>query len=286
MAADEVLARARQLPSGAVFHRCALQVNPHHYGSTYRGKAASGDAGAHAAAIIQRASELGISVLAITDHNHVGGVAAFRAAAEGKEIHIFPGFELSSTEGIHVLCVYAPDTTDDLLSRYLGAFGITDTNPSAKLADKPFVEILAKVREQGGVAIAAHVTSDNGLLKAFSGQARVKAWRCEYLLAIQIPGPVDDLPPEMAESFNAGTAKGVLIAGVVRGGPADRAGVRPGDILAEVNGKSVPNPSAMLNVVAAAQPGSQATLKLLRNGSPVALKLTVGKRPKLQRARE
>jgi predicted metal-dependent phosphoesterase TrpH len=206
MAADEVLARARQLPSGAVFHRCALQVNPHHYGSTYRGKASSGDAGAHAAAIIQRASELGVSVLAITDHNHVGGVAAFRAAAEGREIHIFPGFELSSTEGIHVLCIYAPDTADDLLARYLGVFGITDTNPSAKLADKPFVEILAKVREQGGVAIAAHVTSDNGLLKALSGQARVKAWRSEHLLAIQIPGPVDDLPPEykqIVENKNA-----------------------------------------------------------------------------------
>ncbi len=96
---------------------------------------------------------------------------------------------------------------------------------------------------------------------------------------------VDELPPEMATSKAVDT-KGVLIAGVVRGGPADRAGVRPGDVLAEVNGKPVHNTSAMLNVVAATQPGSQATLKLLRNGDPIALKLTVGKRPKLQRARE
>jgi serine protease DegQ len=97
---------------------------------------------------------------------------------------------------------------------------------------------------------------------------------------------VDDLSREMAESYKVADAKGVLIAGVVRGGPADRAGVRPGDILMEVNGQAVPNPSAMLNVVAAVQPGSVATLKLLRNGDPVALKLTVGKRPKPQRARE
>ena len=80
---------------------------------------------------------------------------------------------------------------------------------------------------------------------------------------------VDDLSPEMADSYKLANAKGVLIAGVVRGGPADRAGVRPGDILVAVNGKAVPNPSAMLNVVAAVQPGSQATLNLLRNGSPV-----------------
>ena len=194
MAADDVIANARQLPSGAVFHRCALQVNPHHYDSTYRGHAPSGNALAHAAAIIQKASDLGVSVLAITDHNHVGGVSAFRAAAEGHGIHIFPGFELSSSEGIHVLCIFAPDTTDDLLARYLGGFGITDTEPSVTLADKAFVDILARVREQGGVAIAAHVTNDHGLLKVLTGQACIQAWRSGDLLAVQIPGPVADLP--------------------------------------------------------------------------------------------
>ena len=104
MAADDVTTKARELPRGAVFHRCALQVNPHHYDSTYRGNAPSGDAVDHAGAIVQKASDLRVSVLAITDHNHVGGVAAFRNAAEGHGIHIFPGFELSSSEGIHVLC--------------------------------------------------------------------------------------------------------------------------------------------------------------------------------------
>ena len=97
---------------------------------------------------------------------------------------------------------------------------------------------------------------------------------------------VDDLSPELADSFRLPDAKGVLIAGIVRGGPADRAGVRPGDVLVEVNGKAVPNPSTMLNVVAAVKPGSVATLKLLRNGNALAVKLTVGKRPKPQRLRD
>ena len=205
MAADDVISKARELPSGAVFHRCALQVNPHHYDSTYRGNAPSGDAVDHAGAIVQKASDLDVSVLAITDHNHVDGVAAFRVAAEGRGIHIFPGFELSSSEGIHVLCIYAPDTADDLLARYLGGFGITDTEPSAKLADKAFLDILAKVREQGGVAIAAHVTNDSGLLKVLTGQARIQAWRSGDLLAIQIPGSVADLhhdAKQIAENRN------------------------------------------------------------------------------------
>ena len=181
-------------PAGAVFHRCALQVNPHHYDSTYRGNAPSGNAVDHARAIVQQASDLGVSVLAITDHNHVGGVAAFRGAAEGRGIHIFPGFELSSSEGIHILCIYDPATSDDLLVRYLGGFGITDTNPSTTLADKGFVDILAKVHDQGGVAIAAHVTNDSGLFKVLTGQAGIQAWRSRELLAVQIPGYIADLP--------------------------------------------------------------------------------------------
>ena len=138
-------------------------------------------------------------MLAVTDHNHVGGVSSFRAAAEGSDIHIFPGFELSSREGIHVLCIYALDTAEDLLARYLGMFGITDTNPSAKLADKTFVDILAKVHEQGGIAVAAHVTNAHGLLKTLSGQARIHAWRSKHLLAVQIPGPVADLPQDLRQ---------------------------------------------------------------------------------------
>ncbi len=92
---------------------------------------------------------------------------------------------------------------------------------------------------------------------------------------------VQDITPDLAESFKLPAAsKGVLIAGVVRGGPADRAGVKPGDILVEVEGKPVLDSSAMLNLVAEAQPGKVALLKVLRNSAAVTVKLTVGKRPK------
>jgi hypothetical protein len=194
MAGENVIEKAMRLPSGAVFRRCALQVNPHHYGKTFQGESLSGDASSHAEAIVAKAKDIGVTVLAITDHNDVSGVSAFRAAAEGHGIYIFPGFELSSSEGIHVLCIYPPDTADDLLGRYLGAFGITTTTPSVQLATMNFVAVLAKVREQGGITIAGHVTNDSGLLKVLDGQACIHAWRSEELLAIQIPGPVEDLP--------------------------------------------------------------------------------------------
>lgn len=199
MTSKDPIANAKALPAGAVFHRCALQVNPHHYGATFRGKGAGGDASAHAKAIVQKAAEIEVSVLAITDHNDVSGVPAFRSAAEASGIHVFPGFELSSSEGIHILCIYPQDVDQHQLERFLGEFGIRNTTPSSDLATKSFVEILRHVREQGGVTIAAHVTTDKGLFQVLNGQARINAWQSEDLLAIQIPGPVDDLPQDVRQ---------------------------------------------------------------------------------------
>ena len=181
------------LPAGAKFRRCALQVNPHSYGK-YRGKKVTGDADSHARSIVEKSVELGVSVLAITDHNDVGGVPAFRAAAKGTSVRVFPGFEITSSEGIHVLCIYATDESQERLNQHLGAFQVADG-----LSRLGFVGVMERVREQGGVAIAAHVVSDNGLFDVLEGRARMAAWRCEDLLAIQIPKDIDRLRPNVRE---------------------------------------------------------------------------------------
>ena len=169
------IAKASELSKGAVFQRCALQVNPHDYGGTFQGQKTSGDARQHAKAIVDKAVEIGVSVLAITNHNDVSGVAAFRGAAKHTNVKIFPGFELSSSEGIHILCVYPPDTNKDLLERFLGKCGIQETRSSSNLSSEPFDRVLTMVEEQGGVAIAAHVTNDKGLFEALEGQARISS---------------------------------------------------------------------------------------------------------------
>jgi len=63
---------------------------------------------------------------------------------------------------------------------------------------------------------------------------------------------------------------------VFRGGPADKAGVKPGDVLTEIEGKLVIDPAAMLNLVAALAPGSAAKMKLKRQGRDVEASITVG----------
>ncbi len=191
---QDLTAAARLLPSGASFIKCALQVNPGHYASTFRGQSSAGEPLAYARAIVEKAAELDISVLAITDHNDVSGVAAFRAAADGHGVTVLPGFELTTSEGIHMLCIYAPDASEEQLGRFLGEFGIRGTEPSSELSDKSFDEVLEMVPRQGGITVAAHVTQDKGLFKALQGQARIRAWQNSNLLAAQVPGSIADLP--------------------------------------------------------------------------------------------
>ncbi|MEW6037267.1 MAG: TrlF family AAA-like ATPase [Pseudomonadota bacterium] len=191
---------------GARFFKCALQVNPHDYAARFRGKEHGVDEDAYIQAMVAKAAELNIEVLAITHHNHVGAIGKFRNAAKSRSITIIPGFEITSSDGVHVLCLYEPEIAVDRLDRYLGAFDIHDTDPNAKLANTDFCGVLEKVNEQGGIGVAAHVTLDNGLLRVLTGQSRVRAWKDSNLLAIQIPGPVNDLPQEyrfIVENKNA-----------------------------------------------------------------------------------
>jgi len=91
--------------------------------------------------------------------------------------------------------------------------------------------------------------------------------------------------PALAESFKLPDARGAIIAGVLRNGPADKGGVKPGDVLLEIEGKPV-DARSLLDVVAALQPGSAAKMKLRRQGKDLELAVTVGRRPKPQAPRE
>jgi Do/DeqQ family serine protease len=93
---------------------------------------------------------------------------------------------------------------------------------------------------------------------------------------------VQEITAPVAESFKLQTTRGALIAGVLRGGPADKAGVKPGDVLVEVEGRPVADPTSMLNLIAALAPGNSAKVKLKRAGKDLDASITVGRRPKPQ----
>jgi serine protease DegQ len=89
-----------------------------------------------------------------------------------------------------------------------------------------------------------------------------------------------DVTPELAEAFGLPRTNGAIIAGVVRDGPADKAGVKTGDILIAVNGKAVTDSTSMLNLVAPLVPDQPAELTVVRDKRERVVQIVVAKRPK------
>ena len=91
---------------------------------------------------------------------------------------------------------------------------------------------------------------------------------------------VQEITPELAESFGLPSVEGALIAGVMRGSPADKAGIHPGDVLLAIDGKKVKDAENMLELVAALRPGDAGAFAVRRDGKEIELRATIGKRPK------
>ena len=89
-----------------------------------------------------------------------------------------------------------------------------------------------------------------------------------------------DITPELAEGFGLDRKTGAIIAGVVRGGPADRAGIKPGDILSSVQGKPVGDTNQMLTLISSLPPGQKAQFTVIRKNQQSTVDVTVGKRPR------
>ena len=94
---------------------------------------------------------------------------------------------------------------------------------------------------------------------------------------------VQDLTPELADTLKLAKINGALITEVVNASPADKAGIKPGDVLIGVEGKPVTDYASTLNLISALKPGNTASLKVMRKKNEIDVKVTVGKRPKPRR---
>ena len=95
---------------------------------------------------------------------------------------------------------------------------------------------------------------------------------------------VQPLTPEMADSLGLEAARGAIVSGVEPGSPAERAGLRQGDVISEVDAKPVADANALRNHVAATRPGSELALTVLRDGKTEHLTARVAERPRDGRA--
>jgi S1-C subfamily serine protease len=87
---------------------------------------------------------------------------------------------------------------------------------------------------------------------------------------------IQDVTGELAASLGMKEARGVLVNSVTPDGPADKAGVKTGDVILKLNGKDVNDGNALRNEVAGTAPGTEMTATILRDGKEQDMHLTLG----------
>jgi serine protease DegQ len=94
-----------------------------------------------------------------------------------------------------------------------------------------------------------------------------------------------DVTTELAESLKLGAARGALVAQVNRGSPAEKGGMKSGDVIINISGKPVQDSVAATSAIAALKPGEKALFVVIRSQKELTLNIEVGKRPRVTRQR-
>ena len=168
--------------SYAQFYKCALQVNPYDY-IKYRGQEHYFKEEEYNQLIYENCKKSGIKVVGLANHGDVQNSERLRNYLQEKGIIVFPGFEISTSERVHIVCLFDENTSQNQLERYLGSLELTDPTDGISPSKLSFIQIAKKIEEIGGFWYAAHVTQDNGVLKL----QQYPIWQSSLLKAAQIP---------------------------------------------------------------------------------------------------
>ncbi len=90
---------------------------------------------------------------------------------------------------------------------------------------------------------------------------------------------VQKITPEIASSFDLKEDEGALVSDLASGGPAEKAGIKRGDVVVEFNGKKVSDVSDLTNFAAETPPGSEVDLKIIEDGKEKTVRVTLGNFP-------
>jgi serine protease DegS len=127
-----------------------------------------------------------------------------------------------------------------------------------------------------GIGFAIPVDLAQGVLRSIIENGRViRGW-----IGVQ----VQQVTPQLAESFGLEEARGAVIAGIVKGAPADRAGLQPGDVVLTVDGKPVEEVMDLLRLITERKPGATITVGGTSNGETFRKEVEIDERPPQQSA--
>jgi serine protease DegS len=90
---------------------------------------------------------------------------------------------------------------------------------------------------------------------------------------------LQNLSPQLAESFGLLDRTGVLVAGVVRQSPAYKAGIRPGDLILNFDDKAIRDAKFIQNEIASSKENTEVTIRGLRRGKKFEVQAKIGQRP-------
>lgn len=128
----------------------------------------------------------------------------------------------------------------------------------------------AIVAQGQGIGFAIPINMAKGILDDLKTKGKVtRGW-----LGISIQNITDDI----AKSINHKNKNGALVSDVVKGDPADKAGIKVGDIITEINGKPVKDTHELLLAIASLHVGEKAMIKALRDGKEISFQATVAER--------
>ena len=128
----------------------------------------------------------------------------------------------------------------------------------------------AIIAQGQGLGFAIPVNMAKDLLPQLKTGKVVRGW-----LGVMIQG----ITPKLAESFGLKSAKGVLVSDVVKGSPAEKSGLKQGDVIMRFDAKEIENAHKLSQVVAATAPDTRVKVDIRRNGNAKTVSLTIGTMP-------
>lgn len=160
--------------TGAHWVRAELQVNPYAYLGRNSPSTRFASEAEYNKALLDKCYELGIELIAITDHWAVDTASGLIQDATARGVVALPGFEANTAEGFHVLVIFEAGTTAADVNAAIGACGVTPGCNNGTVG-QPFEDILEKMSDRGALVIPAHVNvANSGMLTGRQGNPLAK----------------------------------------------------------------------------------------------------------------
>lgn len=143
--------------------------------------------------VVAAAIAAGLDIIAVTDHNSADWIDLVRDAAAGTSLTIIPGTEITTPEG-HFLALFEKDFSASRIADLLIAIGIDRDHHGKEdaISKMHAEEVIPRVEELGGITIAAHANSSNGLMKEAKGRYKMATFPLSGLLALEL-GKEDEI---------------------------------------------------------------------------------------------